>query len=767
MPANIDAAQSNAGAVVYSRTNGNTTDTLTLTRPGTSGPITYTYVGGAFWQKTTQVNANQVDGAINALVYGVPTPDAAVPRTGTASFAVDLIGARTVNNSLTAISGAGTTLVDFAGGNVVTVGRVTAGGVQNGTPPNSFTGNARLASSGNSFTGTFVLNDFGALTGTMTGRLFGPAAQEIGAVVRAANGGDILVGALIGRRGSGAPANTEFNDISMNVNLPPLTNSDLFSGDAGTIATTIVGQSGNNFTGGGFSASTRSDAPLTLFYDSATRSYTLIAADRTSSFFPPDYRLFPSPTATEDFSDGARTVMPDNAPSVTLTYTRAGTWAFANPTGASTAYRLSNFTYGMTTPDAAVPRTGTANFRLALGGVVADNDFANLMRFNGTGVLEANFASGALRGLGRIAYREDFAQSGRPVAVPTGNFDLTAQLASNANRFGGTINLTGLGAAYMGALTGRFFGPAAQEIGAAFTVSDGAGGVGSGTLVGARDATATLPAPPSTLLGLTGPTDLATSGTILPSPATFGNIVGVNFDPTTNRYVLSFRDEFTQGAPVTNLTLDASTRNAATSTAALTGHSASLDGRPVTALLSVPGASNPTIALSYTGYASLNYDPGGTFARRIFAHYGLATPSQTMPRSGTGVYNGIVTGHGTSEVGVPGTSTATTDYALTGTGTLTADFSAGSLASTMAIQGSATGTGAARDFGTFTHNGTITGTTFFAGVNGDSLRGQFYGPNAEEFAALLNIVRLLGGIGTPTQDQVTLNGIYVGRRPVP
>ncbi len=51
-PGDIDNAQSSAGAVVYVKTAGNTTNSLTLTRPGTSGPITYTYVGSAFWQKT-------------------------------------------------------------------------------------------------------------------------------------------------------------------------------------------------------------------------------------------------------------------------------------------------------------------------------------------------------------------------------------------------------------------------------------------------------------------------------------------------------------------------------------------------------------------------------------------------------------------------------------------------------------------------------------------------------------------------------------------
>jgi len=41
LPSQIDAAQSNAAITVYVRTNGDTTESLTLTKPGTSGRLTY------------------------------------------------------------------------------------------------------------------------------------------------------------------------------------------------------------------------------------------------------------------------------------------------------------------------------------------------------------------------------------------------------------------------------------------------------------------------------------------------------------------------------------------------------------------------------------------------------------------------------------------------------------------------------------------------------------------------------------------------------
>jgi hypothetical protein len=46
LPADIDAAQTTATLTVYKKVAGSTTDTLTLTKPGTEGRFTYTYVGG-------------------------------------------------------------------------------------------------------------------------------------------------------------------------------------------------------------------------------------------------------------------------------------------------------------------------------------------------------------------------------------------------------------------------------------------------------------------------------------------------------------------------------------------------------------------------------------------------------------------------------------------------------------------------------------------------------------------------------------------------
>lgn len=753
LPTDIDNAQSSAGAVVYSRTSGNTTDTLTLTRPGTSGPLTYQYVGGAYWQRTTQVNSGTVDGSIDTIAYGVATPTTAVPRTGQASFGVDLIGARSVGSGLAAIAGVGTMLVDFARGTVTTVGRVTSGGVQNGTANNSFSANGTLSASANSFSGNFTLEDFGRFTGTMEGRFYGPAAQEVGAAVKATYTTDLLVATLTGRRGTGAPANSQFNDLSTNINQPALANSELFSASSAQIATTLSGTSGSSNTGT-FSDGSRSANPLTIFFDSTSRSYTVIAPDRTSSFFPPSYDLSLG-TTSERFGEGAQTITPPNGAPITLTYSRVGSWMLREAATAGNRYRIEDFVYGIATPDASLPRSGSGNYRILLSGNFADGDFPNLTRANGNGVLEANFATGALNAVGSVDFSEDYTMSGRAAGSVRGSFDLTAQIASATNAFAGSINLSGLGA-YTGTFNGRFYGPGADEVGGAFSVSDGGSGIGAGTIIGIKDANAVLPGSIVPLTSLSGPTPLANSAVIVGSSANAGFITKVSFDPTTNRYVLGFSDSTIGGGSTTDLVLDGNNRDQLASTTSQSVHIGEFRGAPFMAKVSTLGSGNPTIALTYTGYTTFDYNVP-QFLTRYFAFYGIETPALSMPRTGSGTYSGIVTGYGAS-YGPDGGQT--NNYTLSGTGTLTANFAASTIASTLSISGrTLDGNATLRDFGSFSHTGSYSGNTFFLGVNRNSLAGHFFGPAANEVAAIFGITNFA------TTERVELDGLFLGKRP--
>lgn len=115
--AHMDSSLGNAQITVFKRVSGATTDTFTLTNAASSGDLTYRYVGGGFWQRTID-STTSVNGAFDAFTYGVETPDAALPRTGGASYAVDLLGVVASPDALYSMSGDGTLTANLLTGSV-------------------------------------------------------------------------------------------------------------------------------------------------------------------------------------------------------------------------------------------------------------------------------------------------------------------------------------------------------------------------------------------------------------------------------------------------------------------------------------------------------------------------------------------------------------------------------------------------------------------------------------------------------------------------
>ena len=181
---NIDTALSNAQIAVYKKVNGKVTDTLTLTKPGTSGALTYKYVGAGFWQQTTD-GSTAVSGTLDSFTYGVKTPDASVPRTGNASYSIDLLGTMAWGDTLMALRGNGTMTVDFAASNLNFTGNYYETNANTGgtNGPNQFGGAANLSTSANALSGKlFLHNGFTPpMVADLTGRFYGPGAEEVGA----------------------------------------------------------------------------------------------------------------------------------------------------------------------------------------------------------------------------------------------------------------------------------------------------------------------------------------------------------------------------------------------------------------------------------------------------------------------------------------------------------------------------------------------------------------------------------------------------------
>ena len=176
------------------------TVTYLVTHTG-SGPFVYSYTAVASVHSvltsgvTSQTSVND-----NLAVFGMPTAASAVPRTGSATYALDVLGAFT---------GTGTGNVNFASGSYNFSGNLAQGGITG-----TFSSNGTLASASNGFSGTIGVSlNQGAATynGSLGGMFFGPAAQELGATFVASpttsNGtlgtnvaNNPVVGAILGHR---------------------------------------------------------------------------------------------------------------------------------------------------------------------------------------------------------------------------------------------------------------------------------------------------------------------------------------------------------------------------------------------------------------------------------------------------------------------------------------------------------------------------------------------------------------------------------------
>jgi hypothetical protein len=153
-PTDIDPVQTGSGITVFKKTSGSLTESLSLTDPGISGPLSYDYVGSGFWQRAKK-NSASVDFTFDAFTYGVETVDASLPRTGVGLYSVELIGARAFGAPL-AMAGQGTLQVNFLDGDISSRGQLATISLETNDvlSTGNYLATANLSSNGNSFAGT-------------------------------------------------------------------------------------------------------------------------------------------------------------------------------------------------------------------------------------------------------------------------------------------------------------------------------------------------------------------------------------------------------------------------------------------------------------------------------------------------------------------------------------------------------------------------------------------------------------------------------------
>jgi len=165
-----------------------------------------------------------------------------------------------------------------------------------------------------------------------------------------------------------------------------------------------------------------------------------------------------------------------------LSYAVMGTWVQrANqPSNTGTLQNVAPFVFGYETPQSAMPTTGTAVFSGEQGLAAATiykpmNGEIQAANAWGTPSISVNFGSGSVSGSFTHMQMVNSQQ-------PWNDVSLAGNIAMGTNKFSGTtaaMSAPGtpmsLSASATGHIDGAFYGPAAQNLGAVWSLSDGTG----------------------------------------------------------------------------------------------------------------------------------------------------------------------------------------------------------------------------------------------------------------------------------------------------
>lgn len=261
---------------------------------------------------------------------------------------------------------------------------------------------------------------------------------------------------------------------------PETANSDLRSLTANETFTSVAvkGTATGTDTDGQLTSSAATATDFSIRYDVSDNSYRLSGSGNTfsvarSALAPSSNNAGLLVSGNPDInavagSEGLVLLNPDR---VNLTYVDIGYWNRGVRSGSTTTTNVYTFAYGVDTPNTAVPRTGSATYNTALLGVLADDTDGYYLV--GTLGINANFQSGALTMTGGA---NGFDATGKRVAG-VGNITGSGQISATENNFAGTATALGIsfetGRTFdmAGSFRGKFFGPTAQEIGGALSLS--------------------------------------------------------------------------------------------------------------------------------------------------------------------------------------------------------------------------------------------------------------------------------------------------------
>lgn len=528
---------------------------------------------------------------------------------------------------------------------------------------------------------------------------------------------------------------------------------------------------------------------LTIDFVRSNLKYTLTVDGRTAAFVPAN-QVTPTPAdpapiglrndqvyvlrdaATNKLTDRLETTTPDHAG--TAYYVTGGVWQQVRD---DQELNATAFTYGAETADGSLPRSGTMAMQARLYGQgYWQNDYTYL---EGIGDLSVNLTSGAISGSGQA--RELSTGTRKPVA--SGDWSTTAQVSSSSNALSGTVKLyQNAGFTISGTLAGRFYGPAGQELGAAFAAS-GTSSLGAGSVVGVLLGTKPLGNAALTSLtadqkfaarsmgyGLLVKTATGLHGAAFQDAAPPYTVDTVEYKASDGSYVLK---GFYGTQALDPIFSTAQAADASISDARFAGFSKTTGSLQEQVRLYRPGSANGELALTYTSFGLyMRKEPAPnadeTRVSNYWFAYGVPTDSAAIPAKGTATYQGIL--YGTASDRVPGAAI----QQVTGTSRFDFDFGAGSLTGYLNPKIVGTG-GATTDLGQWTiANGalglisgspqTFKGSLQLAAnsLGGGTFDGTFFGPIANEVAGTFQIgYQPGGGLG----NSAIVWGAFAAKKP--
>ena len=451
------------GVANYSQSNGNKLTLLTAS-PSSNAPRTY--VGLGAWSDS-QASGGTETTNYDTFTYGNPTPASAAPRTGQASYDIDLVGYLTTPGIETrSLTGPGVFNADFLSGvfeadvhpveNYLVTGSVNSGsGIE-------LLASGHLSSSDATFTGQVSFNDNSSAEyfGPISGRLYGPAGQEVGASFSGSNpNGGSLVGSFFGAQNG--------NALGQNLALTDVFTPEPFNVLGSRLATAVPPTgSAIQFTVDQLTlqpdGSIVYSPSLTPPLQGSTFTTANIVAPAHPNFISYQETVGGFPLQLDLYNMG-----PGNT-ELALTYMDLGIWHEAATPPTVTGNEMSSFVFGIATPQWVVSgRTGSAQYAGVAYGGGANLNLAVLYNVTGTSNFDVNFTAQTLSG----SLTLNGAAVGGGAGVNFGTFTFAGAIPGNTNVYATEYSNTlpvSLNGAVVGQLQTQFYGPNAEEVGGPF-----------------------------------------------------------------------------------------------------------------------------------------------------------------------------------------------------------------------------------------------------------------------------------------------------------